>query len=141
MSNSQLLITAILGIFAQPLIALVKDVRWSTGAKTVLALVISFALGAGAVFLAGELSLDNIFQSSLLIFTMANLVYNLILKGSGLNNALEQINMFNPMSDSQKQAAQVKEALMEPAPAAPIIDALIPSKIESPPSASDHTPE
>lgn len=137
MSNEQLFITAILGVIAQPIIALLKDVTWSTATKTAVAAVVSIVLGVVAVFLGGGFTFSavgatskDILSASTLVFTLANLVYNFLLKGSGLNTTLESANILG--TGTARPEAAAREAAFEPAPGASVIDAVTPNAIETP---------
>ena len=103
MENSALF--ALLSIVVVLLTSLFKQVKFTPKQKNLIATVLSLLAGTTMAYTDGSLTASALTSSAIAVYGAAQLAYNFILKGTGLDKILTDTNLFG------SNAAQVEETL------------------------------
>jgi hypothetical protein len=77
--------------------SLLKSVDWSDKAKNLLVTVLSIVGGVVGVYATGGFdNATDIVTTAGLVYAGSQLIYTFIVQGTGLNAALEKVNVFGP---------------------------------------------
>lgn len=121
MDNSVLVIG--LSLVVTLLTSLFKSVNLSIRKKSAIATVLSIGAGTAACYQSGTLTSADVFGSIAAIYGVANFAYQFILRGTGLDNKLTNINLFGVKQEDAKAvlatAAKTEKAVRKAAPAKP----------------------
>ena len=73
--------------------SLFKNVEWSVKVKTAVATVLSVVAAAVGIWVTGDFDASSLPAGVLQVFGLAQLFYNFLLKGTGLNATLESTSV------------------------------------------------
>jgi len=93
--SAAVLVTSVVVTFA---VSTIKQSHWSNRIKTLVAIGLSLVGGAAVVGVSGEYALDTHDLAGLgtAVYASSSIIYNLIIKNTGLNAKLEAVNLFGP---------------------------------------------
>lgn len=94
-----LTIAGIVAIVVVAATSLLKNVEWSTKAKTLVATVLSVAGGAVTAWLSGAFNGADVTTSIAVVFAGSQLLYKFILEGTGFEQALANVKVL-PSKDA-----------------------------------------
>lgn len=90
LGSNLVLYSAIVASVVPALVAMVNRRGWSSEAKAVVAAIISVAVGAGTVFVAGEADRRDNLRSVLIVFFLGQIAYAQFWKPSRITDAIER---------------------------------------------------
>lgn len=103
MENSALF--AVLSIVVVLLTSLFKQVKFTPKQKNLIATVLSLLAGTALAYTDGSLTASALTSSAIAIYGGAQLAYNFIIKGTGLDKVLTETTLFG------KSSVKVEETL------------------------------